>query len=86
MELFFKFEKNRVKEGSYMTNGCASSSISGSFAVELALGKTPDELADITGEDVLKKIGRLPKEDKHCASLAAQTIQDALTNYMNAGK
>ena len=86
MELFFKFEKNRVKEGSYITNGCASSSISGSFAVELALGKTPDELADITGEDVLKKIGRLPKEDKHCASLAAQTIQDALTNYMNAGK
>ena len=86
MELFFKFEKNLVKEGSYMTNGCASSSISGSFAVELCLGKTPDELADITGEDVLKKIGRLPKEDKHCASLAAQTIQDALTNYMNAGK
>ncbi|MCP3901744.1 MAG: iron-sulfur cluster assembly scaffold protein [Desulfobacteraceae bacterium] len=86
MELFFKFEKNLVKEGSYMTNGCASSSISGSFAVELSLGKTPDELADITGEDVLKKIGRLPEEDKHCASLAAQTIQDALTNYMNAGK
>jgi len=86
MEIFFKFENNCVKKGSYMTNGCASSSISGSFAIELALGKTPDELADITGDDVLKKIGRLPKEDRHCAFLAAQTIQDALTNYMNAGR
>jgi len=83
MEIFFKFENNCVKEGSYMTDGCASSGISGSFAVELALGKTLDELADITGDDVLKTIGRLPEEDMHCAFLAAQTIQDALTFYMN---
>ncbi len=86
MEIFLKFENDCVKEGSNLTNGCGSSSISASFTVELMLGKTPDELADITGEDVLKEIGRLPDEDKHCAFLAAQTIQDALTNYMNAGK
>jgi len=86
MEIFLKFENECVKEGSYMTDGCGSSSISGSFAVELILGKSVDELADITGEDVLGKIGRLPDEDKHCASLAALTIQDALTNYMKSGK
>jgi nitrogen fixation NifU-like protein len=86
MEIFLKFENGCVKEGSYLTNGCGSSSISGSFAVELILGKPIDELADITGEDILKEIGRLPDEDKHCAFLAAQTIQDALTHYMNAGK
>lgn len=83
MDIYLKFKGNRVAEGSYLTDGCGSSSISASFAVELTLGKTPDELADITGEDVIKKIGRLPEEDKHCAFLAAQTIQDALTNYMN---
>ncbi len=86
MEIFFKFENNQVKEGSYMTDGCASSGVSGSFAVELTLGKTPEELADITGEDVLKAIGKLPEAEKHCAFLAAQTIQDALTDYMNSGK
>jgi len=86
MEIFFKFENNRVKEGSYMTDGCASSGVSGSFAVELTLGKTPEELADITGDDVLKAIGKLPEEEKHCAFLAAQTIQDALTDYMNSSK
>ncbi|RLB92701.1 MAG: iron-sulfur cluster assembly scaffold protein, partial [Deltaproteobacteria bacterium] len=38
------------------------------------------------GDDVLNKIGRLPEADQHCASLAALTIQDALTNFMNKDK
>lgn len=86
MEIFFILENNRVQKASYMTNGCASSGISGSFAVELSIGKTLDELADITGEDVLEKIGRLPDEDKHCAFLAADTIHDAILDYRNKKK
>jgi nitrogen fixation NifU-like protein len=86
MEIFFKFENERVKQGSYTTDGCGSSSVSGSFAVELSLGKSPDELADITGADVLAAIGQLPEADQHCASLAALTIQDAVTDYMNRNK
>ncbi|MBT6341688.1 MAG: iron-sulfur cluster assembly scaffold protein [Desulfobacula sp.] len=83
MEIFLKFENNRVSKASYFTNGCASSTVSGSFATELSLGKNPDEIADITAEDVLNFIGRLPKEDQHCASLAARTVQEALSNYMS---
>ncbi len=83
MDFFFKIENDRVTDGSYTTTGCASSSISGSFAIELAMGKTVDELADISGEDVLNKIGKLPDDDQHCAFLASETIQNALANYMN---
>lgn len=83
MEMFFQIQENRVQNGSYTTNGCASSSISGSFAVELAMGKTVEQLADINGEQVLDKIGKLPPEDRHCAFLAAETIQGAVTGYMN---
>jgi nitrogen fixation NifU-like protein len=83
MEIFLKFEDNRVSNASYSTNGCASSTVSGSFASELTLGKDPDGLADITAEDVLNAIGRLPEEDQHCASLAARTVQEALTHYMS---
>ena len=82
MEFFLKFEKNRVKNASYFSDGCASSSLSGSFAAELTIGKTPDELADITGDAVLRAIGRLPEEDKHCAFLAAEILQEALHGYM----
>ncbi len=83
MEIFLKFKNNRVSKASYFTNGCASSTVSGSFAAELTLGKDPDELADITAESVLNAIGRLPEEDRHCASLAARTVQEALTQYMS---
>lgn len=83
MEIYLKFENNRVSKASYFTDGCASSMVSGSFAVELTLGRDPDELSDITAGTVLTAIGRLPKEDLHCATLAARTVQEALTHYMS---
>ena len=82
MEIFLKFAADRVQSASYFTNGCASSSICGSFTAEMAIGKDPDELTKITGDAVLKKIGKFPKDDKHCAFLAAETLQEALHFYM----
>jgi nitrogen fixation NifU-like protein len=82
MEIFLKFAGGKVQSASYFTDGCASSSICGSFTVEMAIGKDPDELAEITGEIVLKKIGRFPDAEKHCAFLAAETLQEALRSYM----
>ncbi len=82
MEIYLKFEDGRVRDASYFTDGCASSGLCGSFAAELAMGKDPDELIEITGKAVLEAIGRLPEEDSHCADLAAETLQEALTNYM----
>ncbi len=82
MEISLKFKDNRVVEASYLTDGCGASTVCGSFAAEIAHGKTTDELADITGETILIKIGRFPKENEHCAFLAAETIQEALQNYM----
>jgi nitrogen fixation NifU-like protein len=86
MEIYLKFQDARVSDASYFTDGCASSRISGSFAAELTLGKDPDELTDITADVVLNAIGRLPEEDQHCASLAARTVQEALSNYMKTNR
>lgn len=82
MEIYLKFKNDVVSEASYFTDGCASSSICGSFAAELTLGKDPDALAEINGDVVLNKIGCLPKKDMHCADLAAETVQEALAGYM----
>ena len=56
--------------------------VCGSFAAELALGKTPDELVEISGETILQILGSFPEENRHCAFLAADTLQDALNDYM----
>ncbi len=82
MEIFLRFEQETVAEASFQTDGCGSSAVCGSFAAEMAHGKTPDELLDVTGEAILEKLGGLPKEEKHCAFLAAETLQEALSSYM----
>ena len=35
-----------------------------------------------TGEMILDILGGLPEEDRHCAFLAAETLQEALDDYM----
>lgn len=82
MEIYLNFENYIVKEASYLTDGCGSSIVCGSFAAEITLGKNPDQLTEITGEEILKRMGTFPKEDEHCAYLAAETIQEALNRYM----
>ncbi len=84
MEMFLKFENGCVKDAAYRTDGCGSSAVCGSFAAEMAHGKTPDELTDITGESILAKLGAFPEEDQHCAFLAAGAVQEALHQYMTA--
>jgi nitrogen fixation NifU-like protein len=83
MEIFLKFKENRVCAAAYLTDGCGSSTVCGSFAAEMAIGKTPEELTDITGDAVLEKLGTFPEEDRHCAFLAAATVQEALNLYMS---
>jgi nitrogen fixation NifU-like protein len=48
----------------------------------MSLGKNSDELLEVTSEAILEKLEKLPKEDEHCASLAAETLLEALNDYM----
>ena len=82
MEIFLRFEEGRVSDSSFQTDGCGSSAVCGSFAAEMARGKSPDELLEVTGDAILKRLGGLPKEDEHCAQLAGETLQEALHDYM----
>jgi nitrogen fixation NifU-like protein len=82
IEIFLKFESNRVTQASFLTDGCATSVVCGSFAAEIALGKTTDELLDIDGKVILNELGGLPAENEHCAHLAAESLHAALDDFM----
>ena len=82
MVIYMKFENGRVSNAAFQTDGCAPSIICGSFGTELALNKTPDEIMDITAEDIMAQFGELPDEHKHCATLAAGTLHEAVHRYM----
>ena len=42
------------------------------------VGRTIDEIAEITGGAILEKLGTFPEENRHCAFLGAETLQEAL--------
>jgi len=83
MEMYLKVENASVVKATYVTDGCGSSSVAGSFTAELAMGKTFEEVLAMTGEDVLAELGTFPREDEHCTVLAVLTLQKAVKNYLD---
>ncbi|HEX9911027.1 MAG TPA: iron-sulfur cluster assembly scaffold protein [Desulfatiglandales bacterium] len=83
MELFLKFDGERVSEASFRTAGCGASAVCGSYAAEMALDKSPGDILEITGESILESLGGLPREEVHIATLAAQTLQAALQDFIS---
>ena len=82
MEISLKFDNNVVVDASFQTDGCGPTVVCGSYAAEMAMGKTPDDIFDITGESILTVLGGLPQEHEHCAFLAANSLQAATNDYM----
>ena len=82
MVIYMKFENGRVINAVFQTDGCAPTIICGSFAAELALNKSADEVMDISGEDIMAQFGGLPEEHEHCATLAAGALYEAVHRYM----
>jgi nitrogen fixation NifU-like protein len=52
------------------------------MVTELAKGKTVLEAQKITQKDVLDALGGLPENDIHCALLAANTLKEAIKDYI----
>jgi nitrogen fixation NifU-like protein len=82
MEIFLKLEAGRVVEAKFRTNGCGTTVACGSYAAELAVGKTVHELFDVKGETILDRMGGLPAQERHCAYLAAEALWQASNDYL----
>jgi nitrogen fixation protein NifU and related proteins len=82
IEMFLKFNGERIKEAAYLTNGCISSKVCAALAAQMAQGKTPDEVVEITAQKILELLGDFPKGEEHCAFLASEALQEALHAYM----
>jgi nitrogen fixation NifU-like protein len=83
MEIFLRLEGEVVSDASFITDGCGCSAVCASVACELAIGKEPEGIADVTGEMILQVLGGLPDDNVHCAFLAAETLQVAADDSIN---
>jgi len=82
MEIWLKVKNGMVADVTFLTDGCGISIASGSMATELAKGRSIPEVLKINQQDVLKALGGLPEESTHCALLAADTLKEAIKDYI----
>jgi len=82
MQIWLKVKDNRVAEATFLTDGCGATVASGSMVTELAKGKTIPEALRIGQQDVLNTLGGLPEGNVHCALLAANTLREAVKDYL----
>ena len=62
--------------------GCGTTIASGSMVTEMVKGKSVSDARKISQQDVLNALGGLPEESQHCALLAANTLKEAVKDYL----
>jgi len=82
MEVYLKVRDGKVMNASFWTDGCGPSIASGSMVTQLATQKSLIEAQKITQGDVLDALGGLPEDSLHCALLAANTLKEAIKDYL----
>ena len=82
MEIWLKVKNDTVDTVTFWTDGCGTSIATGSMVTELAKGKGIAKVQRITQQEVLDALGGLPEESVHCALLAANTLKEAVKDYL----
>jgi len=82
MEIWLRVKQDRIVEASFWTDGCGTTIAAGSMVTELVKGKSAVQAMRITQDDVLKALGGLPEDSHHCALLAANTLREAVKDYL----
>ena len=82
MEFWVLVRGNKLEEVSFVTDGCDPSIACGSMTACLAEGKTLEEAAALSQQDILHALGGLPKESEHCALLAVDALHAACDHHI----
>jgi len=82
MEIWLRVRNGSVANATFLTDGCGTTIASGSMVTEMVKGKGISEVRRVRQQDVLDALGGLPQESQHCALLAANTLREAIKDYL----
>jgi nitrogen fixation protein NifU and related proteins len=78
MEIYLKVNNGIIADSSFQTDGCKAYIASGDMVAEMVKGKSIDNAGKLTSKDIIDALDGLPKENEHCAQLAANALKEAL--------
>ena len=85
MKIFIKVGKKDdveyVKDVKVQTLGCGAAIATSSMATEMIKGKPLSEAEELSNQAVVEALDGLPEIKKHCSTLAAQAIKEAIEDY-----
>lgn len=85
--LFLKIdEHNKVIAAKFLAYGCGSAVAASSILTEMVIGKTLEELKQITNKDVSDELDGLPPEKMHCSVLCKEVLEYAINEYEKDSK
>jgi nitrogen fixation NifU-like protein len=81
IRLYLHIEDDRIDRASFQTTGGPASIATASVATELVTGRTLDEAAAITREQLVEAVGGLPPSKIQCSVIAAAAIRNAIARW-----
>jgi nitrogen fixation NifU-like protein len=82
--IYLNIEDGRIQDIRYETDGCTTSSIATSQTVKMVDKKTIEEALQLTDKQVFTALGKFPKENFHCATLAVTTLHLTIKKYLKS--
>ena len=82
MEIWLRVKNDSILGATFMTDGCGTTIAAASMVTEIAKGKAISQALRIGQQDILKALGGLPEESQHCALLSANTLKEAVKDYL----
>ena len=81
LHLSLRVRDGRIQEALFRASGCGAAIASSSMTTVLLTGKTLEQAAALTNEQVASALGGLPPTKIHCSVLAEDAVRAALADY-----